>query len=147
MPDLPRKLLVPVVRGPASMEAVAVACAVARAQKGGSVHLVHVIEVLRSLPLDADLQIESQHGESILRRAAERAAEYDCRVTTELLQARAAGPAIVEEAERVGADAIVMGLGYKRLLGEFQTGRTVDYVLRHATCQVWVIRHELPREG
>lgn len=144
--QLPRKLLVPVVESVASLEALAVACAIARAQRGTSVHVVHVIEVLRSLPLTAEMETEAQHGEQVLRRAADLASQLECRVTTELLQARDAGVAIVEEAERIGADAIVLAVGYRRLIGEFQTGRTVDYVFRHAPCQVWLIRQELPKE-
>ncbi len=144
--QLPKKLLVPVVQSPASLEALAVACAIAKAQRGTSVHVVHVIEVLRSLPLTAEMETEAQYGEQVLRRATDLASQLECRVTTELLQARDAGVAIVEEAERIGADAIVLGVGYKRLIGEFQTGRTVDYVFRHAPCQVWLIRRELPRE-
>lgn len=144
--QLPKKLLVPVVQSPASLEALAVACAIAKAQRGTSVHVVHVIEVLRSLPLTAEMETEAQYGEQVLRRAADLASQLECRVTTELLQARDAGVAIVEEAERIGADAIVLGVGYKRLIGEFQTGRTVDYVFRHAPCQVWLIRRELPKE-
>lgn len=144
--QLPKKLLVPVVQSPASMEALAVACAIAKVQRGTSVHVVHVIEVLRSLPLTAEMETEAQYGELVLRRAADLASQLECRVTTELLQARDAGIAIVEEAERIGADAIVLGVGYKRLIGEFQTGRTVEYVFRHAPCQVWLIRRELPKE-
>lgn len=144
--QLPKRLLVPVVQSPASWEALAVACAIAKAQRGTSVHVIHVIEVLRSLPLTAEMETEAQHGELVLRRATELASQLDCRVTTELLQARDAGVAIVEEAERLGADAVILGLGYKRLIGEFQTGRTVEYVFRHAPCQVWLIRRELPHE-
>lgn len=144
--QLPKRLLVPVVQSPASLEALAVACAIAKAQRGTAIHVVHVIEVLRSLPLTAEMETEAQYGELVLRRAQDLAAQLDCRVTTELLQAREAGMAIVEEAERIGAEAIIVGVGYKRLIGEFQTGRTVEYVFRHAPCQVWLIRHELPKE-
>ena len=33
-----------------------------------------------------------------------------------------------------------MGIGYKRLIGTFQVGRTVDHVLKNAHCEVWVVR-------
>ena len=58
----------------------------------------------------------------------------------ELLQAREAGQAIVDEARDRGVDAIILGIGYKRLIGAFQVGRTADFVLKNAPCQVWVVR-------
>ncbi len=83
---------------------------------------------------------EARRGEQLLRRAEEAASRADYKVTGELLQAREAGPAIVDEARDRGVDAIVLGIGYKRLVGDFQVGRTADYVLKHAPCQVWVVR-------
>jgi len=76
----------------------------------------------------------------LLRHAEEAASTADYKITGELLQAREAGPAIVDEARDRGVDAIVLGIGYKRLVGDFQVGRTADYVLKHAPCQVWVVR-------
>ena len=135
----PRSFLVPVTSLPASLEAVGVACRLARHNKG-RVFAIHVIEVLRSLPLNVEMEIEARRGEQVLRRAEEVAAQWDHKISAELLQAREAGPAIVDEARDRAVDAIVMGIGYKRIMGNFQVGRTADYVLKHADCQVWVVR-------
>jgi len=134
-----RSILVPITSAPASLEAVAMACRLAKPAKG-KVAVVHVIEVLRSLPLNVGMDSEARRGEQLLRRAEEAASIADYKISGELLQAREAGPAIVDEARDRGVDAIVLGIGYKRLVGDFQVGRTADYVLKHAPCQVWVVR-------
>ncbi len=138
----PQTILVPVTNSPASMDAVAVAAGLAK-QRKGRVYVVHVIEVVRSLPLNAELDTEARRGEQIIRRAEEVAAEIGFQVDGALMQSREAGPAIVDEARDREVDAIIMGIGYKRLIGSFQVGRTVDYVLKNATCQVWVVRQSV----
>jgi nucleotide-binding universal stress UspA family protein len=131
--------LVPIVNTPASLEAVGIACAQEKPHKG-KVLVVHVIEVLRSLPLNAEMESEARRGEQVLRRAEEIASAAGYHVSGELLQAREAGQAIVDEARDRNVDAIIMGIGYKRLIGSFQVGRTADFVLKNASCQVWVVR-------
>lgn len=135
----PPLILVPVTKSPASLEAVRVGAMLAK-QRKGKVVVVHVIEVLRSLPLNAEMEGEARRGEQIIRRAEEVAEDVGMAITADLLQARDAGPAIVDEARDRKAEAIVMGIGYKRVIGSFQIGRTADYVLKNATSQVWVIR-------
>lgn len=122
------------------MDAVAFACALARKNKG-KVYAVHVIEVKRSLPLDAELSEEASSGEDVLTRAEHTAAEADFHIEGELLQAREAGHAIVDEAMERGVDLILMGSEHKAPLGEYQMGRLTQYVLRAAPCNVWLWRH------
>jgi nucleotide-binding universal stress UspA family protein len=124
---------------PASLDALQTA-GVQAAQLKTRVLAIHVIEVQRALPLDADLDAESSRGEQLLRRAEHVAAEHGFTIEGELLQAREAGQALVEEAKRRGAAVIVLGISYKRLVGQFDFGRTADYVLRHAGCPVWLVR-------
>lgn len=139
-----RSILAPVVDDAASLEAVAVGASLARQEKG-VLTLLHVIEVERSLPVTADLDLEAQRGEEVLRRARARADREGGGITVEdeLLQARAAGPAIVEEAEARGADVILLGVGWTPLLGQFEFGPTAGYVLGHARCNVWIVRAPL----
>ena len=111
-------ILVPVTHNPASIEAVTVACQLAR-QRKSKVLAVHVIEVLRSLPLNAEMEVEARRGEQLLRKAEEAAAHAGLHISGQLVQAREAGQAIVDEARDQNADVIVMGIGYKRLIGAF----------------------------
>ncbi len=138
----PQAILVPIVQSPASLDAVTVAATVAR-QRKGRVYVVHVIEVNRSLPLNAELDAEARRGEQLIRRAEELAAESGVQATGTLLQAREAGPAIVDEARDREVDAIILGIGYKRLTGSFHVGRTADYIMRNATSAVWVVRQSM----
>jgi nucleotide-binding universal stress UspA family protein len=134
-------LLVPVVQSEASLEAVTLAALVAR-QRTGRVEVVHVIEVARSLPLNAELEGEARRGEQLIRRAEEIAAAAGHPVSGTLLQAREAGQAICEEALDHDIDAIVLGVG------KDGPGRTAEYVLKNATCAVWVVRQSMvpPRD-
>jgi nucleotide-binding universal stress UspA family protein len=135
-------VLVAVNQSPASMDAVAAACMLAK-QRKARVTVLHVIEVLRSLPLNAGLDSEMRKGEAILRHAEERATQLGVQVTRALVQAREAGPAIVDEGRDEEVDTIVLGLGYKRVTGSFEIGHTTDFVLKNAQSEVWVVRPAL----
>jgi hypothetical protein len=50
----------------------------------------------------------------------------------------------VEEAIEAGADLILLGVPYRRKFGEFDLGKTVPYVLKHAPCEVWICREPIP---
>jgi nucleotide-binding universal stress UspA family protein len=133
------KLLVPVTGKKADEDIVRTACVLARRSKG-KVYVVHVIQVSRTLPLDAEVQPETQSGESVLANVEKVAEVMDCQVETEILQARETGPAIVDEAVERGVDMIIMGLEYKKRFGEFDMGDTVPYILRNAPCRVLLWR-------
>ena len=133
------KLLVPVTGKKADDDIVRTACVLARRSKG-KVYVVHVIQVSRALPLNAEVQPETQSGESVLANAEKIADVMDCQVETEILQARETGPAIVDEAVERGVDMIIMGLEYKKPFGEFDMGDTVPYILRNAPCRVLLWR-------
>jgi nucleotide-binding universal stress UspA family protein len=132
-------LLVPINDDPAGLEALALAGAIAKGQKA-PVHVVHVIEVVRSLPVDAEMEWEARNGEQLLRRAEEFARQHDFSISTDLLQARQAGQAIVDEAHARRAAAVVIGLAVRRVVGDVTLGATGEYVLKHARCPVWLIR-------
>ena len=134
-----KEILVPVDGSEASLDALALACVLAKRNKG-RVYAVYVIEVARTLPLDAELTPEARHGEEILTRAEQVADSLDFEVSAEILQARDAGHAVVDEAIERTVDGIILGMSYKRPLGEFQMGRTAQYVLKNAPCQVIVSR-------
>lgn len=137
-----KRILVPVNGNPTDDEMIGLACMLAKRSKG-QVIAMYVIEVKRTLPLDADLPPESARGESILDRAEQVAEDYDMEIQTELLQARDVGAAIVDEAVERGVDLILIGITYKRRFGEFDLGKTAPYVLKNAPCRVWVARQAI----
>ena len=139
-------ILVPIDGSEGSLDALALACLLAKRNKG-KVYAVYVIEVARTLPLDAELTPEARRGEEVLTQAEQVADSLDFEVAGELLQARDAGHAIVDEAIERTVDGIVLGMSYKRSLGEFQMGRTAQYILKNAPCQVIVCRAPVRESG
>ena len=137
-----KEILVPVDGSAASLDALALACMLAKRNKG-RIYAVYVVEVARTLPLDAELRPEATHGEEILAQAERVADSLDSKVAGELLQARDAGHAIVDEAIERAVDGIVLGISYKHPLGEPQMGRTAQYILRNAPCQVILCRAQV----
>jgi nucleotide-binding universal stress UspA family protein len=109
---------------------------------------VHVVEVGWSMPLDADIAARSEEAQQILDHAELTAERLRGRLEPVLLQAREVGAALVDEATERGADLLVCGLPYrKRFGGDFAIGRTIPYVLKHAPCEVWVVREPIPAEA
>jgi nucleotide-binding universal stress UspA family protein len=142
---LPHAILVPIAQSEASMDAVRIAATMAK-QKKGRVYIMHVIEVNRSLPLNAELDADARRGEQLIHRAEEVAVAAGYPVSGTLLQAREAGQAILEEALDNAVDTIIMGVDNTDATGvasAVHLGKTVDYVLKHATCAVWVVRQSV----
>lgn len=137
------KVLVPVAGHAIDEDALQLAAGVSRRQKA-RVFVIYVIEVRRTLPLDAEIAAEVEKGERVLDHAERVAQEAGVSVETELLQAREVGPAIVDEAVERGVDVIVMGVPYKKRFGEFTLGNTANYVLKNSPCAVWVCREPIP---
>ena len=112
--------------------------------EGGSITFLFVVEVPQSMPLDAELPTDIDIGERALRHAESTARRAlparSTNIVTELLQARAVGPAIVDEAIERGADAIVMTAAIHRRHGRPTLGETTIHVLLNAPCEVVVIR-------
>ena len=132
------KFLVPLNGEKIDENTLRLACTIAKSEKG-KVYAIHVIQVKRALPLDAEIEPETEIGEEVLKRAERIGDEMDCEVLTELLQAREAGPAIVDEAVERGVDLIIMAIPYKKPFGEFDLGSTVPYVLKNVPCRdlIW----------
>lgn len=134
-----RDILVPVNGTPVSYDALSLGCSLAKRNKG-KVYGVYVIEVARTLALDAELNDDATTAESVLVRSEQIAEEIDTKLEGEILQARDAGHAIVDEAIERDVSAIVLGVAYDKPLGEFEMGRTAKYVIEHAPCQVILLR-------
>ena len=69
------------------------------------------------------------------------AEEEDYEIETDLLQAREAGPAIIDEAVEQDIDLILMGVTYGTRFGQFSLGNVVPYVLKNAPCRV-ILYHQ-----
>ena len=141
-----RRAILALAGGTCDDRLVRLAADLARASRGELVG-VHVVEIEWSMPLDADIASRSEAAQQILDRAESTAEQLKVSLEPVLLQAREVGAALVDEATERDADLLVLGLPYrKRFGGDFAIGRTVPYVLKHAPCEVWVIREPMPEE-
>ena len=134
------KILVPVIGSQADEEAIKLACGLAKKNKG-KIWVVYIITVKRALPLDAEIEPEVRKAEGILDDMESIAEEQDFEIETDLLQAREAGPSIVDEAAERGVDLILIGVSYKTRFGQFTMGDVVPYVLKNAPCRV-ILYHQ-----
>jgi APA family basic amino acid/polyamine antiporter len=134
-----RRLLVPVLAGRASEEALDIAAGLA-AERGAQITAVYVIEVPLDLPLSAELPVEEELANRELDEARAIGESYGVSVLPRLLRARSAGAAIVHEAERRATEIVVIGAPRKDLTRGKRAifGRTVDFVLKNASCRVLV---------
>jgi nucleotide-binding universal stress UspA family protein len=109
----------------------------------GEASLLQVIEVPFDHQLDAEDPAAVSFADEVLGRAQTFLEGHEVRSRTAVVQARAAGAAIVDEAVEWGADLIIVGLRYKkRFGGAWDAGRTVPYVMRNSTAPVWCLRVE-----
>ena len=130
-----QRILVPVIGTEADEEAIKLACGLAKRHKS-KILAIYVIKIKRSLPLDAEIESEIQKAEGVLDFNEGIAEEQDYEIDTDVLQAREAGPAIIDEVVEQGADLILMGIKHKAHFGQFSLGHVVPYVLQNAPCPV-----------
>lgn len=135
-----QNILVPVSGATADEEAIKLACRLAKPDKA-KICAVNVIPIERTLPLDAEIETEVKKAEEILNRMEGIARGQNYSIETDLLQAREAGPTIVDEAAEREVDLILMGVEYKRRFGQFSLGNVVPYVLKNAPCRV-ILYHQ-----
>lgn len=141
-----KDILVPVDGNSPAFDALALACTISRRNKG-IVYAVYIIEVARTMALDSELDADARGAEAILQQAEQIGREVDCKIEGEILQARDAGHAIVDESIERGVSAIYLGVDYKMPLGEFELGETAHYVVDHAPCQVILVREAARKVG
>lgn len=118
-------------------------CQMAKGAKR-KVHLVHVIEVPRALPLKAVLSKESERADKLLNAAMQIANRVGCEAVAEVVQARDAGPAIVDEAKDHHCALVLIGLIRQSHTAHVDLGKTVPYVLANAPCRVWLVQDPQP---
>lgn len=140
------RLLVPVTGDETDSQLLKYVTRIAH-RKNSDITLIYVVEVDQELPLGAELPAEVMRGEKVLsdardlvRNALDSRSSY---ISTDLLQARSAGPAIVDEAIQDDVDAIILTATVKKHYGKRAMSETVDYVMLNAPCEVVIIRSAL----
>jgi nucleotide-binding universal stress UspA family protein len=120
-----------------------VACRLA-AERGARIVALNVLEVPLDQPLAEELPELEARANRELDEAVAIGDSYGVRVVGRLERARSAAKAIVAEAEARDAEIIVIGSPRRRLTSSQAAvlGKTVDYVLKQASCRVLVTASE-----
>jgi APA family basic amino acid/polyamine antiporter len=132
-----RNILVPVVAGRESEEAVEVACRLA-GERRSTIVALRVIVVPLEQAIDVSLADEEERANELLDQARAVGELYGVRVIGRIVRARQAGSAIVEEALRRQSEIVVLGAPRAKHVRRAVFGKTVDYVLRNAPTRVMV---------
>jgi len=101
----------------------------------GVVYAIYVLSVPSQLSLESGLEDEEAHGRSVLESARIQARRAGIKIHTGLIRTRNPGSALVEEAERVGSDAIYWSTIHAPA-GEKGIGPTATYLLSKRPCRV-----------
>jgi basic amino acid/polyamine antiporter, APA family len=132
------RILVPMKLGEIGEEMVATAVKLAQ-ERGAAVQALHVIRVPLDRPIDAELLDEEERAEASLAEAKLLGAEHGVEVIGHTVRARSIGQAIVQEAERLNADLIVLGSAPRWRRQSRFFSPTVDYVLKKAPSEVLIV--------
>ena len=135
-----QRILVPLKLGAIGEEMLATAIKLAE-ERGAEVRVVHVLRVPLSKPLECSMDEEEAEALESIVDAREIAEEHGVEVEARVVRARSLSEAIVEEAEAVGADLILMGSAARWRTQSRLFSPTVDEVLRRAPCEVMIVTY------
>jgi basic amino acid/polyamine antiporter, APA family len=136
-PELGR-ILVPMKIGLIGEEMLATAIKLAQ-ERGSAVEALHVVRVPLEAPLGSVLERAEERAAESLEEARALGADNGVEVIGKTVRARSIGEAIVNEARRRDADLIVLGSAPRWRRQSRFFSPTVEYVLRHAPCEVLVV--------
>ncbi len=128
-----RTALVPIFGGDVSGSALAAAAKLI--EEDGVVYAVFVLPVPNQLSLEEGLAEDEAQGRSALESARIKARRMGIKIHTGLIRTRNPGAAIVEQAERVGAEVIYWSTIHAPA-GEQRIGPTAAYLLAKRPCRV-----------
>jgi len=140
------RMLVPVDGSDNALRALDHALAVARLGPSVTIHLLHVYEDIpdgdRAHAFHSNQEMQRlgrERGEAVLQAAAEHAASSGAQVVTDLAAGETA-TAIVDRAEALGCDSIVMGMRGQSLLAHILLGSIVTSLLGKTKLPVTLVK-------
>jgi APA family basic amino acid/polyamine antiporter len=139
-----RTALVPIFGGDVSATALGAASKLIGEE--GVVYAVFVLPVPSQLSLEDGLEAEEAQGRSALESARIQARRAGIKIHTGLIRTRNPGAALVEQAERVGADVIYWSTLHAPA-GEQRIGPTATYLLSKRPCRVIIETENMPSKA
>ena len=130
-----KKILVPTSGTFYSERGIELACRLGEEQKA-EIYLVTVLEVPRTLPLEAPMPEAEAQAEDIIKEGETIVNLRGLQVKGEVRRGRIAGEEIIRVAKEREVDLIVMGIRSQVTMAQDILGRDSDLVLRRAPCEV-----------
>ena len=125
--------------GDIGQEMVATPAALAK-ERSAELEANTVVRVPRRYELDGELPPDvAARVDATLEEARALGEDHGVEVRTRVVRARSIGDAIVDEARAQNADVIVLGSSPRWRRQSRFFSPTVDFVLRHAPCEVLVV--------
>jgi nucleotide-binding universal stress UspA family protein len=112
-----KRIMLPAISAPYSLRSVHAACRLAQECTSAEVRLVYVIEVPRSVALQAAMPVEDGMAEDALGAAVEVAALFGIHAHTEVIRVRDATEGIVKYVTQQSVDLLVLGARADNLRG------------------------------
>ena len=134
-----KKILVPTSGTFYSEKGIELACRLGEEQKA-EIYLINVIEVPRTLPLEAPMPEAEAKATDIIKEGEAIITLRGLQAKGEVRRGRVAGEEIIRAAKDWDADLIVMGIRTNIRMAQEILGRTSDLVIRRAPCEVIVDR-------
>jgi nucleotide-binding universal stress UspA family protein len=130
-----KRILVPTSGVTYSEKGIELACRLGEKQEAEIV-LTYVLEIPRTLPLDAPIPEAEKQAEDALQRGKEIVELHHLTPILRIERAREAGEGIVKVAKDSDVDVIVLGMRPSWHGTQTGWGKTTDTLLRHAHCEV-----------
>lgn len=134
-----KRILVPTLGTAFAGREVELACRLGEDQKA-EILLAYVLEVPRTLSLDAPMPDEEARGLEAMKLAKTIIDLHKLPSTMKVLRARIAGQGIVQEAQEQDVDMIVVGMKPGMGIGYDAFARTMDVLMRQAPCELLIDR-------
>ena len=134
-----KRILVPTIGNVFAGREVELACRLGQEQKA-AILLAYLLEVPRTLPLDASMPEEEAKAREALELAKTIVDLHGLSSTMETLRARVAGEKIAQVAREEDVDLIVVGMRPGMGLAYETFARTVDVLMRKAPCELLIDR-------
>lgn len=141
--EMQGSIIVPITGTPLSERLLDIAITFAQ-RLGSPLRFVYVMEIPLLLPPDAEVPQEREKGERVLLHAQVVAEKAGVVAKGKIVKARIAGAGIVQAAKEDNASLILLLLS-EHPEEEVTLGRSVQYVVRNAPCDVLLLKPSLAK--
>ena len=104
------------------------------------IHLIYVIEMDRTLPIDSEIPPLTAKGENTLKNLEFHAKRLKFNVEGHLVQSRDIGSAIIQESFEKNINTIIIELQKNEINDYYPLNKMAEYLLINSKCQVILVK-------